>query len=83
MTQLEAHFSAAGFHVVAAQEGRMASRTVFCGNTYRMHVLEGVGTTHSLGLQVWVQKSLTAALGPVTVVSPRVMCLNLKNARQV
>ena len=52
----------------------MASR----GNTYRMHVAEGVGTTHSLGLQLKVHKSLFAAMGPVTVVSPRIMCLNLK-----
>ena len=78
MTELEAQFSATGFHVVAVQEGRMPSRTVLSGNTCRMHVLEGVGNTHSLGLQMWVHKSLTAALEPVTVVSPRVMCLNLK-----
>ena len=78
MTESEAQFSAAGFHVVAVQEGRMRSRTVLSGNTYRMDVLEGVGTTHSLGLQMWVHKSLTAAHGPVTVVLPRIMCLNLK-----
>ena len=65
MTEFEAQFSA-------------ASRTVLSGNTYRMHVLEGVGTTHSLGLQMWDHKSLAVALGPVTVVSPRIMCLNLK-----
>ena len=63
MTALEAQFSAAGFYVVAVQEGRMPSRTVLSGNTYRMHVLEGVGITHSLGLQMRVHKSLTAALG--------------------
>ena len=77
MSELETQFSTAGFHVVGVQEGRMPSRTVLSGSTYRMHVVEGVGTTHSLGLQMWVHKSLTAALGPVTVVSPR-MCLNLK-----
>ena len=38
--ELKAQFSAAGFHVVAVQEGRMPSRTVISGNTYRMHVLE-------------------------------------------
>ena len=47
MAEFEAQFSAAGFHVVAVQEGRMPSRTKLSGSTYRMHVLEGVGTTHS------------------------------------
>ena len=45
LTELEAQFSAAGFRIVAVQEGRMRSRTVSSGNTYRMHVVEGVGTT--------------------------------------
>ena len=48
-----------------------------------MRVLEGVGTTHSLGLQMRVHKSLTVALGPVTVASPRIMCLNLKMRHKV
>ena len=56
MAELEVQFSAAEFHVVAVQEGRMPSRTVFSGNTDRMHVVEGVGTTHSLGLQLWVRR---------------------------
>ena len=56
----------------------MPSRTVLSGNTYRMHVHEGVGTTHSLGPHMLVDKCLTAALGPVTVVSPRIMCFSLK-----
>ena len=51
----------------------MPPRTVLSGNTYRMHVAEGARTTHSLGLQMWVHKSLIAAIGPVTVVSPRIM----------
>ena len=78
MAESEAQFSAAVFHVVAVQEGRMPSRTVSSGNTHRMHVIEGVGTTHSLGLQLWVHNCLFAAIGPVTVVSPQIMCLNLK-----
>ena len=78
MAELEAQFSAAGFLVVAVQEGRVPSRTVLSGNTFRMLVVEGVGTTHSLGLQLWVHKCSFAAIGPVTVVSPRIMCLNLK-----
>ena len=53
MAESEVPSSAAGFPVVAVQEGRMPSRTVLSGNTYRMHVVEGVGTTHSLGLQLW------------------------------
>ena len=78
MTELEAQFSAAGFHIVAVQMGRMPSRTVLSGNTHRMHVVERVGTTYSLGLQIWIHKTLIAAIGPVTVDSPRIMCLNLK-----
>ena len=78
MIELEAQFSAAGFHVVAVQEGRMPSRTLLSRNTYRMHVLEGMGTNHSLGHQMWVDKSLTVVPGPITVVSLCVMCLNLK-----
>ena len=63
MAELEAQFSAAGFHMVAVQEGRMASRTVLSGNTCRMHVLERVA--------MWVRKRLTAALGQVTGASHR------------